>query len=233
MFLSLLRLFLRMLATRGRLLVLGLLALGMIGLAFVTGAADEPQLQTWRLFSLYALGGLVPVASLVMGSSAFGDLVDDRTLVHLWLRPVSRPLLFMASWAATLILVIPFAVGAPIVALMVAGMPMKAVTVGATSALLGSCAYSAVFLALGLRVRRALAWGLAYILIWEGAVANAGAGLAKLAIRLSTRSIAHRGFDGGQIRFPLATSSAVIVLVCVTLCTLAIGTRWLKRAEVA
>lgn len=233
MFVSLIRLFLRTLATRGRIAVLGLLALGMVGLALLTGAADEPQLDTWRLFSLYALGGLVPVASLVMGSSAFGDLVDDRTLVHLWLRPVKRPILFGAAWVATMTMVVPFAVIAPIVALVVAGMPTRTLFIGAASALLGACAYSAVFVSLGLRVRRALAWGLAYILIWEGAVANAGAGLAKLAIRLSTRSIAHRGFEGGEIRYPLPTITAVIVLVSVTLCALIIGNRWLKRAEVA
>ena len=134
---------------------------------------------------------------------------------------------------ATLIVVIPFAVLAPVVALVVAGMPLKAIIVGSTAAWLGACAYSAAFVALGLRIRRALAWGLAYILIWEGAVANAGAGLAKLAIRLSTRSIAHRGFEGGEIRYPLATATAVIVLVAVTLGALTIGNRWLKRAEVA
>jgi ABC-2 type transport system permease protein len=233
MFLSLVRLFLRTLATRGRLAVLTLLGFGMIGLAFLTGSADDPQLDTWRLFSLYALGGLVPVASLVIGSSAFGDLVDDRTLVHLWLRPVPRATLFGAAFVATLVLVLPFSVVAPVVALRVADMPSKAITVGAFSAVLGSCAYSAVFIALGLKVRRALAWGLAYILIWEGAVANAGAGLAKLAIRLSTRSIAYRGFEGGDIRFPLATPTAVIVLVVVTVCALSIGQYWLKRAEVA
>ncbi len=233
MFVSLVRLFLRTLATRGRLAVLGMLGLGMVLLAFVTRNADEPQLDTWRLFSLYALGGLVPIASLVMGSSAFGDLVEDRTLVHLWLRPVKRSTLYLAAWAATLILVLPFAVLTPIVALVIADMPSKALRAGSLAAFLGAGAYSAVFVALGLRVRRALAWGLAYILIWEGAVANAGAGLAKLAIRLSTRSIAHRGFDGGEIRFPLSSITAGIVLVSVMVAAVLIGIRWLKRAEVS
>ena len=230
---SLIKLFLRTLATRGRLAVLGLLAAGMVLLALVTRGANEPQLDTWRLFSLYALGGLVPIASLVMGSSAFGDLVEDRTLVHLWLRPVRRSTLYLAAWVATLILVLPFAVLTPMVALMVADMPGRAIRAGFIAAFLGAAAYSAVFVALGLRVRRALAWGLAYILIWEGAVANAGAGLAKLAIRLSTRSIAYRGFVGGDIKFPLSSVAAGTVLLSVTLVSVLIGIRWLKRAEVS
>ena len=50
-------------------------------------------------------------------------------------------------------------------------------------------AYSAVFVALGLRVKRALMWGLLYILIWEGFVAQANASAARLAIRSYTRSL--------------------------------------------
>jgi ABC-2 type transport system permease protein len=233
MFLSLVRLFIRTLATRGRILVLALLAIGMIGLCLVTGNSDDPQTNTWGLFSLYALGGLVPIASLVMGSSAFGDLVDDRTLVHLWLRPVSRPIFFAAAWVATLILVTPFTVIAPLVGLALGSMSSNAIGSSAIAAILGTLAYSAIFVALGLRMKRALAWGLAYILIWEGAVANAGAGLAKLSIRLSTRSIAHRGYLDQEIKFPLATTTASIALCVVTLCALILGSRWLRKAEVA
>ena len=50
-------------------------------------------------------------------------------------------------------------------------------------------AYGGMFL-LGLRVKRALVWGLAYILLWEGFVASAGRSAARLAVRSwSTRSI--------------------------------------------
>ncbi len=230
---SLVRLFIRLLATKARLVVLCLLASGMILLALVVRGNEDPIGATWRLFSIYALGGLVPVASLVIASSAFGDLIDDRTLVHLWLRPVSRTVLFAGAWLASVVVVIPFTVGVPVVALAVAGMPTHVIATAALSALLGTTAYTAVFTALGLKVRRALAWGLAYILIWEGAVANAGAGLAKLALRLSTRSIAHRAFEAAEIRYPLATWTSTALLVTVTVGALALGLRWLRRAEVA
>ena len=51
-------------------------------------------------------------------------------------------------------------------------------------------AYSAVFCGLGLRVRRALAWGLAYLLIWEQAVARVSHGAARASIFVNTRSLA-------------------------------------------
>ena len=38
----------------------------------------------------YGLTVLVPVVALVFSSSTLGDLVDDKTLVYIWLRPVNR-----------------------------------------------------------------------------------------------------------------------------------------------
>jgi ABC-2 type transport system permease protein len=227
---TLIKLFYRLTATRGRLFALGLLSFGMVLLALRT--RDNP-FRAWRLFSVYALGAIVPIASLVIGSSTFGDLVDDRTLVHLWLRPVSRPLVVVSAWLSSVLMVLPFTVGVPAAALYVAQMSSNTIATSALSAFLGTLAYCAVFVALGLRVKRALAWGLAYILIWEGAVANAGAGLARLALRLSTRSISFRSFPGEDIRFPLATSTGIVVLLVVTIAALALGNRWLRRAEVS
>ena len=48
---------------------------------------------------------------------------------------------------------------------------------------------AALFVLLGLWVRRALLWGLAYILLWEGFVAIAGQNAQRLAIRSYTRSL--------------------------------------------
>jgi ABC-2 type transport system permease protein len=50
-------------------------------------------------------------------------------------------------------------------------------------------AYTAVFTLFGVWFRRFIVWGLAYILIWEGFIANAGSGVARFAIRKYTRSI--------------------------------------------
>src|SRR5256885_358979 len=49
--------------------------------------------------------------------------------------------------------------------------------------------YVAIFLGLGLLVRRARAWGLAYILIWEGAVSRVARGAARLSIQVYARSV--------------------------------------------
>lgn len=236
-FSSLVRLFLRLLATKGRLLALGGLSAAMLLLALITGRSNAPIDDTWTLFRNFGLSGIIPIAALVMGSSAFGDLVDDRTLVHLWLRPANRALIVFAAWVAAVLVCIPFTVVGITVSLALAKMPGAAILAGGFSSLLGTMAYSAVFLGLGLKLKRALPWGLAYILIWEGVLANAGQGLARLALSLSTRSISYRSFTSAQetmeLKYAFAASTGVMVLVGVTVVFLGLTLRWLERADVA
>jgi ABC-2 type transport system permease protein len=236
-FTSLVRLFLRLLATKGRLLALSGLTATMLLLSVVTGRSNAPINDTWTLFRNFGLSGMIPIAALVMGSSAFGDLVDDRTLVHLWLRPANRALIVGAAWVAAVLVCIPFTVVGITVSLALAKMPGGAIVSGGLSALLGTLAYSAVFLGLGLKLRRALPWGLAYILIWEGVLANAGQGLARFALSLSTRSVTYGSFRNAdemmELKYAFATSTGVIVLIGATVVFLGLTLRWLKRADVA
>ncbi len=236
-FTSLIRLFLRLLATKGRLLALGALTVAMLLLSVITGRSTVPIDDTWTLFRTFGLSGIIPIAALVMGSSAFGDLVDDRTLVHLWLRPANRALIVGAAWVAAVLVCIPFTVVGITVSLALAKMPGGAILSGALSSLLGTFAYSAVFLALGLKLRRALPWGLTYILIWEGVLANAGQGLARVALSLSTKSIAFRSFHRADetmdVKYAFASSTGIVVLIVATMVFLGLTLRWLKRADVA
>lgn len=184
-------LLLRNQATRGRLAALG--ALGVIGVvvaAVVSGSNGlDATASGTRFVNLYALSLLTPVVALVFGTGALGDLVEDRSLVYLWLPPVPRWIIALAAWGATLALCIPFT--------MVAALGMAIATGASTDLLIGTfwatlvgmIAYSGVFTALGLRFKRALVWGFAYLLIWENFVAQAGAGAARLSILSYLRSI--------------------------------------------
>ena len=185
-------LFLSSLGTRGRLIGLALLGLVSVLVGAVLGARVETrdQLEAWTQFAnAFGLSLLAPVVSLLFASSALGGPAEDGSLVYLWLRPVPRLRLALAAYLASLtyaapLVVLPLAAGA---LLSRAGTDALVGTVaGAT---VGVAAYCAIFCWLGLRTRRALAWGLAYILIWEGFVAMAGDNAARLAIRAHTRSL--------------------------------------------
>ena len=171
----------RSIATRLRVAALGLLGLGAVALGISVHVANpfDRADAAWSLVDTYGLSLLVPVVSLVFASAALGDVTEDGTLVYLWLRPYPRWQLAVAAFAASVTVVVPVAVLPLVLAAALTGEGGRLVAAAAAGGLLATIAYSAVFCGLGLRVRRALAWGLAYLLIWEQAVARVSHGAAR------------------------------------------------------
>jgi len=232
------RLLLRSLVTRAR--VIALSAIGLVGILIGVAIgvsdltdADRSLVITRDLLGGFGLNLVVPVTALVFASAAFGDPTDDRTMVYLWLTPIPRWRLVAAGWAAALTVAGPVAILPVAVAAAVAGAEARLVAGSVAGALLATMGYTALFLGLGLLVRRALAWGLAYVLIWELAVARISKGAARLSVSVYSRSVLS---DVGQVVKPLnaaAVSTSVIVLALVILAAMALTTRSLIRADVA
>ncbi len=183
---------LRRLATRGRLASLGALGVVLTVAGFAVGRATDtarPVHGGVTLLANLGLGVVLPVTSLVMASSALGELREDRSLVYLWLRPLRPWVVPSAAFGASVSLVLPLVLVPGVLAALLSdtgrGLPGAALV----ALTVGTLAYCGVFVAFGLWVRRTLLWGLAYILIWEGFVASAGTGPASLAIRAYTRSV--------------------------------------------
>lgn len=228
------RLVLRIQVTRGRVVVLGLLGLlGMLLGLLVGITADSTYEDAVRFVSNFALGVFAPIATLLFAIPAFGDPVEDGTLVYLWLRPVPRWQIALAAWAATLtvsgpIVLVPVVASA---ALTQQGGVLIGAATGATA--LALVAYSGVFVFAGLRLRRALIWGLAYILLWEGFVARAGRSAARFAILAYTRTVLT---DATGVKLKLSGVSigaAIMVPLAVGVAAIALTTRRLIRQEVA
>lgn len=224
------------LMTRGRLAVLGALAVVpvLLGLAVRAAESGDPvEAAHEAIVQAYGLGLLVPVVSLVFASAAFGDPVDDRTLVYLWLKPVARVRLVLAALSASLVVAVPLSV-VPLalgVSLSGAGAALVRGTVWAT--LMAVIAYCTLFLGLGLRVRRALVWGLAYVLIWEGAVARSARGAAQLSINVYARTLVSRIADVELPRNASGMAAAVIVPLVFAGIAFAVTVWWLSKADVA
>jgi ABC-2 type transport system permease protein len=83
--------------------------------------------------------------------------------------------------------------------------------------MVGLVAYVSVFTLFGVWLKRFIVWGLAYILIWEGFIAQAGAGVARVALRKYTRSILvdRTGADLDLADFSLAMAVIVPIVVAV------------------
>ena len=188
---TLYKLFLRTQVTRTR--VISLVSLGLVGIlvAWGLGATTRrnPLPRGVDFVNLYGLSLLVPIVVLVFASSMFGDLRDDNTLVYLWLRPVSRVKLAVAAALASLTVSWPLAVPPLVIGAALTKAGPTLITATLLSATVVTVAYTGIFLALGLRVKRPLVWGLLYVFIWEGFVARGSFTAAKAAIRAYGSSI--------------------------------------------
>ncbi|MPY94942.1 MAG: hypothetical protein GEV08_18350 [Acidimicrobiia bacterium] len=185
-------LFLSTMASRARLVGLGLFGLiaVVVGAVFGGRVSSLDEMEAWTQFAnTFGLSLLAPVVSLMFASASLGGPGEDGTLVYLWLRPVPRLRLALAGYAASLTFAVPIVVFPLAVGAVLSRAGASAVTGTVAAATAGVVAYCAIFCWLGLRTRRALAWGLAYVLIWEGFVAMAGDTASRLAIRAYTRSI--------------------------------------------
>jgi len=102
------------------------------------------------------------------------------------------------------------------------GDAIQGVLVGS---LVGLIAYTSVFTMLGLFTQRALAWGLLYVLLWEGLVAGFSRSAGWLAIRTYTDGTLSRiGGIEGSIVDPPSSSTIVIVTAAIAVVCFAITT---------
>ena len=229
------RLFLSTQATRGRLL--GLLALGAVGvvLGFAIGANEAADAidDGTILISSYGLTLFVPVTTLVFASAVLGEPNEDGTLVYLWLRPIRRWRIVAAAVAATLTVTLPVVVVPMVLAAAAtgAGSDLVAATIAACG--LATVAYACLFMWLGLRAKRALVWGLAYILIWEGFVARAGDNASRLAVRANARSLLTHLSGGPERLVAVSETTAVVLPLVAAAIALAFTVRRLVRQDVA
>ncbi len=233
-FMAVYRLLLRSVATPGRLIAIGVLAaVSMLTAVIVHLANPYDQLGAATGYVNANLSTLVPVAVLVFGAATLGDLADDGSLVYLWLRPVPARVHVLAAWAATVTICVPL-VGAPVLLASALIEPNGSLLAGtAIGGLVAISAYSALFVMGGIRFRRALPWGLVYILIWEGFVASAGQTAAKLAIRSYIRSILAE-YTGQSLKLAEFTlASGILVPLGVTVVALAYASRRLARTDIA
>jgi ABC-2 type transport system permease protein len=181
---SLVALYLLLLRTQitvQRLLGIGALGALSILLGLFARSDDNAPQAAADAISGYGLGILVPLAALWLGTSAIGDLIEDKLLVYLTLKPVPRWQLPAAAVLATACVVVPLTALPLTVSALVAGAGDVAwATLLAAS--LAAFAYAGLFVAAGIWFRRAVWWGLAFVLIWENVVAFSAGGAARFTV---------------------------------------------------
>lgn len=215
----------------------GIVGVGVVAVAVAWRLGTRPEIdelqRAARVADIVGISLLAPLASLIFGTAMFGDLADDQTLVYLWLRPTPRFVISVAAHGAALMVSLP-AVVIPALGIQLAlgaPLPMVVAVVAATGG--ATIAGTAVFVALGLITRRALIWGIGYVLIAEQFLARGGIGLGSFSIRSAAMSIITNatGTDSAVAWF--STPRAVVMLIVVAIGARAVTVWALLHKEVA
>jgi ABC-2 type transport system permease protein len=213
------RLIVRQLLTRGRALALALLGGILVLISFAVGRADldNPVDDSVGLIDLVGFTLVVPIIALVFASAALGDPREDGTLVYLWLRPMDRGPIVLGAWLAAVTVALPLTLPPLVIsaALLPGGSDLVVATALATT--VGVAAYCGLFVLLGLVVRNPVIWGVGYVLMWEGLIAQFGTAPARVAVRGYTRSILASmtdvDLDLGELSVAAGVAGAVIIAV--------------------
>ena len=229
----------QLLAGRRLVIIAALVALPLVLPAvFANGADVEPATFTLELFRQLVLPVLLPVVALTFATSSLGSELRDGTVTNLLLKPIPRPAVlgakYLAAVVSSLVVLLPAETAGHVVAAgglgstdLLGGMLLATVV--------GTLAYCALGLLLSLLMARALLVGLAYALLWEGAVVSVAPSAASLSIRGYTEGVLAavlRGGGGLGLETRLGPVSATVLAAVVTLAALALAVRRLERMDI-
>ena len=220
-----------------RLLIAPLVALPLVVVAlFAAGADTDPTTFTLDLYRQFVLPVLLPVVGLVFSTSAFGAELRDGTVTNILLKPLPRPAIlgakYLAAVLATLLVLLPAVVAAHLIVAgglgstdLLAGMVLASVV--------GTLAYCALGVLLSLLMARAVLVGLAYALLWEGAVVSVAPSASSLSIRGYTEGVLAAVLSGGaDFTVRLGPVSASVLAAVATLAALGLAVLRLERMDV-
>ncbi len=219
---------LRQFAGQRRSLLLFGLALIPVALAIIfrLGEHLDQQEETANFLADVVITIVLPLACLIIGTSALGSEIEDGTAVYILAKPVPRRDSIAAKFAASVLIAAAFVVPATVASGLIGlqGVSNEGIVAGfAIATLVGVFAYTAVFILLSVATSRALLFGLAYVFLWEGLITELFSGTRYLSIRQYTLGIADffatvskQDFEatvGGPEAFILATFAAAAALV--------------------
>ncbi len=231
---------LRQLLTRGRLLVMGLVALTPPFLALLYAASDSattPQRFVSVLCDGLVLTTVLPLLALVVGGAALGNEAEDGTLFYLVMKPVPRWQIVVAKLAVSVVIVAAVTGLSVLASTVIAGRDNGTLRLGlafTAAAVAGALAYTSAFLTLGLVTGRTLVLGLLYVFLWEGALTALFAGLRALSIRQYARGVAAALADAPRtvLDVDISARAALLGIALVTVTCFLLAARRLEVMDV-
>jgi ABC-2 type transport system permease protein len=234
------RITLRQLLSRRRTLLLlllgGVLAL-VAGIFRLAGEEARALPFTAGLLSNLGVGTLMPLVALIFGTGAIGAEIEDGTAIFLLAKPISRRTIVLTKLAVAAVCSGALTCGPMLLAgLIAAGGFAEGLVPGmAAAAAIGSLLYCAIFVALSLVTGRALVFGLAYVLIWEGLLAGLFAGTRTFSVRQLTLAFADSigGMPKELLDAPVSLLTALVIGTFLLLGATLIAIRRLSGYEIS
>jgi len=199
---------------------------GALLFAWITQAVDsDNRIEAFAQISRQGLFGLIlPLACLVIGDAVLGADARSGTFQLTWLSPVHFGTIAVGRWLGGWLVALVTVVPAFALAALIAGEPDAAGSM-ALAAAGGAAAYIALFLLLGVLVKRSTIWSLAIVLVGERLVGGELAGIGQISpMWQAQQTFAGMWDDGGfhilREGMPDGWAAIVRLVIVATVCLL-------------
>ena len=208
------------------LVILPVLLLGLAGLTRWGSHADVGA--SAGLVGNFALGTLLPLMCLLIGTGVIGPEIDDGSIVYLLNKPVPRRTILLSKLAVALATTLVFAVLPIAASAAVAGDDhFKLTGAYGLAALLAGIAYTTIFVALSVLTRNAVIIGLLYALLWEGVLGGYVPGVKDVSVRQWALAPAEHLLDAADAAGWGVTSAVSTTVGITMLAAVVLGAGWI------
>jgi ABC-2 type transport system permease protein len=202
-------------------LLFGLLAQVHSGVA-AEGLADIAEAGLFHL--------ILPLTCLVIGDAVLGADVRAGSFPLTWLSPVPFPVIAVGRWLGGWLVALVTLAPAMALAAVLAGVP-EAAGAMAVATVAGAAAYVAMFIVIGVLVRRAAVWSLAIVLLGEWLLGATLTGIAQLSpLWMAQQAFAGLWEDGELIeRSGMPSGAGAVVRLAIITVVLLVVAAWRLR----
>jgi ABC-2 type transport system permease protein len=190
----------------------------------------HPSDPSWpsQVLGVFGFSVVLPLTALIIGTSVLGAEVDDGSIVQLLATPVPRSVVIASKYAVAAALTAAFVAVPELLAGLIATGGATKLAIGLfVGALAGSVMYNAIFVMLSVLTTRAIAFGLLYVLVWEGLLVNFVSGAKLLSVGQYSLGVANAIAHSSNLNAGVSAGTAIPMGVIVTAIALVIAARGL------
>ncbi len=187
------------------------------------------------MYGVLTMVATLPTMVLLLTTVNFGDEMEDRTLIYLVAKPISRWKIVLPKFAASVGIASALGLLSNAVAMgMMTDFDVGYMAATSAGVVVATLCYGAVFTWAGLAFRHALPLGLVYVVIWEIVLSSAFAGARFLSVRHFAYAVT-RGLDEtlfADLTIDVSATGAVVGTIFIVAAFALLTERKLRRMDV-